>query len=279
MVEWPLARGRNMEIILGPEATRPTVAQYWGRLWRMVKSKPIQAYLAFLIIIQMHQLDNSGVQIIPHLLPQSKVESILESIGNNPYNDGFGVREFLSNNPDVVERLKRTPAFGQLLNSFFNDPVCVRSIYFDKPPRANWVVGWHQDLTMNLTSLQEVKGWQNVRTAKARIVGQPPIDFLEEMVTLRIHLDDTDGTNGALRVVVGSHLKGVIRTDDPAFEELVSDAAECHVRRGGVMLMKPLTLHASRRTTQGNASRRVIHLEFLDQVKIGGLELQENTAF
>ena len=35
----------------------------------------------------------------------------------------------------------------------------------------------------------------------------------------------------------------------------------CNVQAGGVMLMSPLLLHASNRTTN-NRKRRVIHLEF-----------------
>lgn len=45
-----------------------------------------------------------------------------------------------------------------------------------------------------------------------------------------------------------------------------------------MMLMKPLTLHASRRTTELAASRRVIHLEMMNRAKVQGLYLKENIA-
>jgi ectoine hydroxylase-related dioxygenase (phytanoyl-CoA dioxygenase family) len=82
---------------------------------------------------------------------------------------------------------------------------------------------------------------------------------LESNFTIRIHLDDTDEHNGALRVIPKSHMKGIYRpeTIDWAKETEVT----CKVKKGGVMLMRPLLLHASSRTTNGKR-RRVIHIEF-----------------
>ncbi len=62
-----------------------------------------------------------------------------------------------------------------------------------------------------------------------------------------------------LKVVPGSHQKGWYRpeTIDWSNETEVS----CVVPRGGVMIMKPLLLHSSGRTTN-NKKRRVVHIEF-----------------
>jgi hypothetical protein len=227
----------------------------------------------------MQQLNDQGYQIIPTIFDRSAVNQLLHLIQTNSYNDGFGIREFLPNNPGIVEELRRNSSFGSLLRVYLTTPTCVRSIYFDKPPKANWVVGWHQDLTMNLRSLPERSGWQNVRMLKDRIVAQPPLRLLEQMVTIRIHLDDTDSTNGALRVVPGVHQEGIIRTDDLRMETVIKVAVTCQVPRGGGMLMKPLTLHASRRSMGNHASRRVIHLEFANQKTVEGLDLQEAIPF
>jgi len=227
----------------------------------------------------MPQLNTDGHQIIPSLFESTEVDRLLHLIQVNSYNDGFGVREFLPNNPEIVEELRGAPIFGRLLREHLNNPICVRSIYFDKPPKANWVVGWHQDLTINLRSLPKTDGWQNARTLKDRVVAQPPLSLLEKIVTIRIHLDDTDHTNGALRVVPGVHKKGIIRTDDPTLETLIKAVVTCAVPRGGAMLMKPLTLHASRRTKDAALPRRVIHLEFLGEAKLVGLDLLEREAF
>lgn len=72
-------------------------------------------------------------------------------------------------------------------------------------------------------------------------------------------MDETREENGALKVIPESHLNGVIRPDSKVWK--TEDEFVCEVDKGGAMLMKPLTLHASGRTTNGQ-KRRVIHLEF-----------------
>lgn len=88
---------------------------------------------------------------------------------------------------------------------------------------------------------------------------QPPLDILENNFTIRIHLDDTDEQNGALKVVPGSHAKGIYRPETIDWTQ--ETAVTCAVPKGGIMLMRPLLLHASGRTVN-EARRRVIHIEF-----------------
>lgn len=232
-----------------------------------------------LISMLMKQLKERGYEIVPGVLSLDLVEELLGYIQRNPHNDGFGVRNFLPNNPEVVQVLQNAPELTALLKEQLAEATCVRSIYFDKPPKANWVVGWHQDLTMNLNSIPEGKDWKNTRSVSGRVVSQPGMEVLQAMITIRIHLDDTDGTNGALRVLPGSHRRGVIRNYSPSPEQIRKRTIECHVPRGGLMLMKPLTLHASRRTVNTNASRRVIHLEFLEAKLVENIDLREKTLF
>ena len=37
---------------------------------------------------------------------------------------------------------------------------------------------------------------------------QPPVEILSGMLSIRVHLDETPESNGALRVIPGSHLLG-----------------------------------------------------------------------
>lgn len=105
---------------------------------------------------------------------------------------------------------------------------------------------------------------------------QPPLSVLEENVTIRIHLDDTDEENGALKVVPGSHRKGICRPETINWGEVPEDKVP--VPRGGIMLMKPLLLHASDRTV-GDRRRRVIHIEFSKAALPGGLQWAERQSF
>ena len=88
---------------------------------------------------------------------------------------------------------------------------------------------------------------------------QPPLSVLENNFTIRIHLDDTDENNGALKVIPKSHLKCLYRPETINWEKETETV--CKVKKGGVMIMQPLLLHSSGRTTNNN-KRRVIHIEF-----------------
>jgi ectoine hydroxylase-related dioxygenase (phytanoyl-CoA dioxygenase family) len=85
------------------------------------------------------------------------------------------------------------------------------------------------------------------------------LSILENNFTIRIHLDDTDENNGALRVIPGSHLKGIYRPE--TIDWAIETEATCNVQKGGIMIMRPLLLHASSRTVN-EQKRRVVHVEF-----------------
>jgi ectoine hydroxylase-related dioxygenase (phytanoyl-CoA dioxygenase family) len=88
---------------------------------------------------------------------------------------------------------------------------------------------------------------------------QPPLPILENNYTIRIHLDKTDETNGALKVIPKSHLKKIYRPESihwKAEKEVI-----CTIPEGGIMIMKPLILHSSSKSNI-NRRRRVIHIEF-----------------
>lgn len=101
--------------------------------------------------------------------------------------------------------------------------------------------------------------------------------MLESIFTIRIHLDDCTKENGALRLIEGSHKKGVIQISDWIVNKEGTETI-CEVNKGGVLIMKPLTLHASRRS-ENEQNRRVIHIEFTDQELPDGLGWKELIEF
>lgn len=216
------------------------------------------------------RLNKEGFDIIPDLYSEQEVERICDIISNASLSDSsvissdelFAVRQVLTEIPEL-----RDLVFNQRLRELINaldshaEYFLSKAIYFDKPSSSNWFVAYHQDLTINVTEKQEVTGFNNWTEKRGQLGVQPPLHILGRTVTVRIHLDDTDGSNGALRVLPKSHLHGVVRMDGTL--EVINEVT-CEVQRGGVMLMKPLTLHASSRSV-GNKNRRVLHLEFCDQ--------------
>jgi ectoine hydroxylase-related dioxygenase (phytanoyl-CoA dioxygenase family) len=135
----------------------------------------------------------------------------------------------------------------------------VKSIYFDKPEKSNWFVSYHQDLTISVDKKTETEGFGPWTVKQNQFAVQPILAILENIFTIRIHLDDTDENNGALKVINKSHAKSIYRPEN--IDWSIENETICNVNSGGIMLMKPLLLHGSNRT-QNNKKRRVIHIEF-----------------
>jgi hypothetical protein len=224
-----------------------------------------------------HRLEELGYDVIEGVYTPEQVRDILTLIDKQGFTNAYGIRAFLIGQNELVEKLF-TPRLKDIIRSI--SPTCntlIKSIYFDKPPSANWIVNWHQDLTINVTGRREVEGYINWRELPDRTVVQPNRTLLENIFTIRIHLDHCTSENGALKVIEKSHKHGVIaieewKQDKPGTERI------CEVPLGGIQLMKPLTLHSSYRT-ENNQHRRVIHLEFTDQELPEGLEWNEAIRF
>jgi len=171
----------------------------------------------------------------------------------------FAIRQVITKIP-ALKPLIFTEKLHELLASIFEtDYFLTKAIYFDKPGESNWFVAYHQDLSISVDRKIDVSNYTNWTFKKDQYGVQPPLDILENIVTVRIHLDSTEKENGALKVIPKSHLKGIYRPE--TIDWKVETEHICEVEKGGVMLMKPLTLHASNRTTNGR-QRRVLHLEF-----------------
>jgi len=219
-----------------------------------------------------NKFKKQGYQIIEKVYSEKEINRICSILENKEFEKKFGVREFLKNNPELIEAIF-TKRLIEIINSIAPKAIPIKSLYFDKPPNANWVVTWHQDLTINLQSKKENIGYKNWRVLKGRTVVQPPTEMLENIFTIRIHLDDCTKENGALKVVEGSHQLGVISIKDWVSNKKGNEQF-CEVQKGGILLMKPLTLHSSKRV-ENDKNRRVIHIEFCDKELPKDLEWNE----
>lgn len=175
--------------------------------------------------------------------------------------DLFAIRQFLKEIPEIKDLIFNDNIKEVVKNIFGEKYFVVKSIYFDKPETSNWYVAYHQDLTISVDKKLELSGFGPWTTKQDQFAVQPPLNVLENIYTIRIHLDDTDESNGALKVIPTSHSKGIYRPE--TIDWTVETEEICNVEKGGIMLMKPLTLHGSNRTTNGK-KRRVIHIEFSD---------------
>ncbi|PTX63507.1 phytanoyl-CoA dioxygenase PhyH [Kordia periserrulae] len=212
-------------------------------------------------------LDEQGFAVLNHIYADAEVDAIYNCIEKacaklnvgNYSKSVFAIRQAMKKIPEL-ESLVSTTKLQNLLSSLFTEPYFLtKAIYFDKPSESNWFVAYHQDLSISVDRKVAVSNYTNWTFKKGQYGVQPPLDILENIVTVRIHLDKTTKENGALKVIPTSHLKGIYRPETIDWNTETEHV--CEVEKGGIMLMKPLTLHASERTTNGK-QRRVLHLEF-----------------
>lgn len=232
---------------------------------------------------QFQQLKKDGYVIISDVFNRKEIDAILEAVSNSDHSnptfrktaDLFAIRQFLKEVPAVLP-LVLTDRLNTLIESLFGTSYfVVKSIYFDKPEQSNWFVAWHQDLTISVDKKTEAPGFGPWTVKHNQFAVQPPLEILEHIFTIRIHLDDTDKNNGALKVVPGSHAKGIYRPE--TIDWGTETESICEVPKGGIMIMRPLLLHASGRTTN-QTRRRVIHIEFSNTSLPHGLNWSETIA-
>lgn len=147
----------------------------------------------------------------------------------------------------------------------------VRAIFFDKTAESNWKVPWHQDLAIAVAKKIETPNFSGWSIKDEVLHVHPPKEILENMVTVRLHLDDCNADNGALKVISSSHLHGKLTSAQ--INELISKekTVVCEIPSGGVLLMRPLILHSSS-PAKNPKHRRVLHIEFAADELPNGLK-------
>lgn len=129
----------------------------------------------------------------------------------------------------------------------------VQCTYFEKSVDRNWLVPWHRDESIAVAARVDhaaLRGW-SVKEGQLHVIVPP--DLLRQLVAVRLHLDDCLADDGPLRVAPGSHHHEL---DAPG-----SGTVACVARRGDVLVLTPMLLHASSKAT-GRSARRVLHFVY-----------------
>jgi len=220
------------------------------------------------------ELEEKGFSITKSLFSNKELQEICDVIDQS--DSSFAIRQLLIKIPELQELICNNSNFKSLYNSVCDESYFLsKAIFFNKPKMSNWFVNYHQDLSISVKEKKKVEGFTNWTTKNGQLGVIPPQQILEKIITFRIHLDKTDETNGALHVIPKSHTKGIIRVDETFDKNKLEKEVLCNVDRGGVMLMKPLLLHASQRSVSA-FNRRVIHLEFCNkEIPLQWLERKE----
>ena len=148
-----------------------------------------------------------------------------------------------------------------------------RATLFDKSGHANWLVAWHQDRALPLKERIEAPEWGPWSNKAGVLYAHAHAWALEQVVALRVSLDDSLTTNGPLRVLPNTDRRGVLSEQE--IEQLAREtlAVECTAAAGGVVAMSPLTLHASSKAVE-DRPRRILHIEYASTISLApGIEL------
>ena len=137
----------------------------------------------------------------------------------------------------------------------------VRAIVFNKTSETNWAVGWHQDRVIAVQAKQEIKGFENWSQKSGTWHCEPPIQYLENMIFARLHLDASTDENGCVELALGSHAIGAIPKNDIAglIENYEQEA--CVAEAGDALFAKALILHRSR-PSRSDTSRLALRIDF-----------------
>jgi predicted DNA-binding transcriptional regulator YafY len=211
----------------------------------------------------LQKLAHKGFMILHYVFSKKEINQIKSRIDQyftgRSEESAHAIRNVLQEIP-VLKSLVLNTNLLHILKKINPGLFLTKAIFFDKTPESNWYVTWHQDIIINVKEKIETEGFTGW-TKKSGVHGVcPPEEILKDTVTIRIHLDDTDETNGALRVVPGSHNK---KLSTEAINLITQNSVPyvCDVAACGIQIMKPLLLHSSSKATS-QKHRRVIHLEF-----------------
>jgi ectoine hydroxylase-related dioxygenase (phytanoyl-CoA dioxygenase family) len=220
-------------------------------------------------------IQNDGYAVLENVVSTEKVSNLIAALADVPGEDSrrernaYGIRNLLEVCPPACE-LARSTKLCELAEAVLGAKCfAVRALLFDKLPGANWKLGWHQDSVISVRERRDVPGFVGWANKAGVIQVQPPPEVLAGMLALRVHLDDCGEDNGPLRVICGSHNNGWL--DDRLDEWTSKPSTKCLAKRGGVVAMRPLILHASS-PAEKPSHRRVIHIEYANTDLPGGLE-------
>lgn len=165
--------------------------------------------------------------------------------------------------PGPAELLAAT-TLKKVLATVLPNYSAVRAVAFDKTPKSNWSLPWHQDRVVAVADRIEVEGYKNWSRKNDVWHCEPPVEVLRPMIFLRLHLDPSTADNGAMEIAPGSHRSGLVPSDraEATANACCPEIAEASA--GDVLALPMLTLHRSCPSMSG-ASRRVIRLDMACQ--------------
>jgi hypothetical protein len=204
------------------------------------------------------QLANDGFGLVPSLLSEAECDKIAQLL-DAAETRGAGSRRLLQQ-PWCTSLAVKVMNHESVRAGLPARARAVQYTYFEKSAAKNWLVPVHQDLSIPVARRvdhPELSGWSEKEGA---VFVHAPEDVLKQLLAVRVHVDDCSYSDGPLRVVPGSHERGRLEPTQAALS-IRDEAIEVVAGRGDALIMRPLILHASSKSS-GSSLRRVLHFVF-----------------
>lgn len=209
------------------------------------------------LVLKM-QLATDGFTVVRSLLSEAECDQVSQSLGAVD-TQGAGSRLLLREAwcEALANKVMGHPDVRAVLPTRARAVQCT---FFEKSAARNWLVPIHQDLSIPVVDRVDhpaLSGWSE---KEGTVFVHAPDSVLAQLLAVRVHVDDCSAEDGPLRVVPGSHQFGRV---EPANAALAGRTAGIAIpaRRGDALLMRPLVLHASSKSS-GSSLRRVLHFVF-----------------
>jgi len=210
----------------------------------------------------MSAFDYQGYEILSGLVPRDAVQKLRDDLSELTLGKYKGGLRNAEKKYPLIREIAQSAELQRLAESYLTGIASVvRVILFDKTPENNWRVSWHQDRTVTLSDKVELENWGPWSRKDGVYHVQPPIEVLDNMVSLRLHLDPADQRSGCLRVLPASHNAGLLSAEQIQEYAESHPAEECIADTGDVLVMRPHLVHASSKAKAPSA-RRIIHIEY-----------------
>lgn len=207
-------------------------------------------------------LNESGFELIDNFISVNIAAEIIAEVDSALLaNKGGGIRNADKKFSAVSTLASSDAVLAQVSKYLIGRPRLVRAILFDKNTENNWLVSWHQDKTVALSNRFNDSAWGPWSLKDGVHHVQPPREVVDDMLALRIHLDDSTLENGCLKVIAGSHTLGLLTQGAIAAMAASNNTLAIEAKALSALAMRPHILHASSKALKPSR-RRVLHLEY-----------------
>lgn len=217
----------------------------------------------------LSSFDEAGFVVVDDVIDSKRCDELGAEV-DSVAAEHAGSRNLLSHPScrSLATMLKQHPQIGHLLP---RAAVAVQCTLFNKTEQKNWLVSFHQDLSVPVRTYVDSSHWGGWSQKEGQWFAQPPDELLSNMVAVRLHLDASTFENGPLRIVPGSHQFGRLSTAQAEEQRQRAVEIPLHSPKGGALVIRPLLLHASSKATRPTA-RRVLHFLFGPALLPNGLD-------